>query len=73
MTRRREQRCFICGFDHAPSLQDHHALPPRLGGNDDLENLYVLCANCHQAVEKIYDREFWDRVREGELEPIDEQ
>lgn len=55
-------RCYICGEDNPNVLQTHHILPRRYGGTDDGENLVRLCANCHQAVESIYDEEFFDRL-----------
>lgn len=64
---RRQKRCYVCGLAHEPALQQHHALPQQYGGNDDLENQYLLCANCHQALERIYDDNFWQRVRETDF------
>lgn len=55
-------RCFICGEDNPNVLQEHHSVPNQLGGSDDPENLYRLCANCHQAVERIYDKDFYRRL-----------
>jgi hypothetical protein len=43
-------------------LQEHHAVPRRFGGSDDDVNLVTLCANCHEAVEKIYDEGFYKRL-----------
>ena len=48
-------RCFICGEDNPHVLEEHHIIPRRHGGSDDPENLVTLCANCHTAVEKLYD------------------
>jgi len=56
------ERCFICGDDNPNVLQNHHILPRRHGGGDSAENLVTLCANCHVAVEKIYDDEFYERA-----------
>lgn len=55
-------RCYICGEDNPNVLQTHHIFPRRLGGEDSPGNLVRLCANCHQAVESIYDDAFFDRV-----------
>ena len=57
------ERCKICGEDNEVVLQQHHLVPRRLNGKDNDENLVTLCANCHEAIEKIYDETFWDRVR----------
>lgn len=56
------EQCFICGEDNPNVLQDHHILPRRHGGGDSDENLVTLCANCHAAVEQIYDDEFYERA-----------
>ena len=54
--------CFICGDSTPSRLQIHHIVPRRYGGSDREENLVRLCASCHQAVEKIYDRRFYERL-----------
>jgi len=56
------ERCFICGEDNPNVLQTHHILPRRHGGGDSAENLVTLCANCHVAVERIYDDSFYQRI-----------
>jgi hypothetical protein len=56
------EACFICGEDNPTVLQEHHVLPRRYGGGDSDENLVTLCANCHEAVEKIYDDSFYERA-----------
>jgi len=53
-------RCYICGEDNPNVLQTHHLIPRRYGGSDQSENLVRLCANCHQAIESLYDDEFFD-------------
>lgn len=55
-------RCFICGEDNPNVLQEHHIVPRRYGGGDSDDNLITLCANCHEAVEKIYDDDFYARA-----------
>lgn len=55
-------RCQICG-DHRPrSMEDHHLVPRRFGGDDADANMVRLCASCHRAIESIYDDEFWASV-----------
>lgn len=56
-------RCFICGEDHEKVLQQHHIVPKSHGGSDDPENIVTVCANCHQAIEKMYDRRFFNRLK----------
>jgi len=34
------------------------------GGNDEEENLVHLCANCHQAVESLYDDRFFEELED---------
>lgn len=55
-------RCFICGEDNPNVLQTHHIVPSRHGGTDDSENLVRLCANCHQALERIYNARFYQEL-----------
>lgn len=43
--------CQICGKTGV-QLDTHHIIPLRLGGNDKLENLMVLCRPCHRQEEK---------------------
>jgi len=56
------ERCFICGEDNPNVLEEHHILPRRHGGGNSDGNLVTLCANCHEAVEKIYDDEFYEKA-----------
>lgn len=58
-------RCYICGNDNPTVLQTHHIVPRRHGGTDSEENLVRLCANCHQAVESMYDRRFYKKMAEA--------
>lgn len=61
--------CFICGEDNSVVLEEHHIVPRRYGGTDDEENLVTLCANCHSAVEKLYDKRFYRElgVADGDI------
>lgn len=56
-------RCRICGEDNPVVLEEHHKVPRRFGGGDSAENLVTLCANCHTAVEAIYDDGFFERAQ----------
>lgn len=52
-------KCSICGLEYGPVLQIHHNVPVSDGGSNDIRNLVVLCANCHQAVHcTIKSRDF---------------
>lgn len=68
-------RCFICGYDNPNGLEEPHVVPGRFGGTDLPENLVTLCASCHQAVEKLYDGRFYERLRvsdpAGEDDPLE--
>lgn len=54
--------CFICGHTASHVLEEHHAVPQRLGGSDADENTYYLCGSCHNALEEIYDDDFYRRL-----------
>lgn len=54
--------CFICGDDNQNALQTHHIVPRRHGGSDKDENLVRLCANCHQAIERLYNKRFYRKL-----------
>ena len=53
------ERCRVCGEDNVAVLEQHHVLPKRYGGNDSKDNITTLCANCHKAIESIYDDTFF--------------
>jgi hypothetical protein len=57
-------RCFICSKENPNVLETHHLIPRRYGGDDTSENTVTLCANCHAAVERLYSRRFFERLRE---------
>lgn len=62
-----EESCFVCGEDNRHVLQRHHRIPSRYDGADSGENIVVLCANCHQAIEKIYNAQFYAALETGIL------
>lgn len=47
--------CEQCGTDRA--IQVHHVKPRSDGGTDDLDNLKVLCATCHDVAHRNLRRE----------------
>lgn len=59
-----QQECQICGKTVPNSLETHHIVPRRFGGSDQPENLVTLCADCHAAVEKIWDVGFYERLED---------
>lgn len=62
MSKAEPSQCFICGGGNEYTTEEHHAVPRRLNGSDQPENLYWLCGTCHNAVEEIYDDEFYQRL-----------
>jgi 5-methylcytosine-specific restriction endonuclease McrA len=44
--------CQICMLDKDYLLDVHHIVPKKRGGGDNLDNLMLLCPNCHR--EKHY-------------------
>lgn len=43
-------KCFCCGYNNVHALEVHHIDKNR--SNNKLENLIILCANCHTLVHK---------------------
>lgn len=54
--------CYICGDIRDHMRQEHHVVPRRLNGADSEENVVLLCAGCHYAIEKLYDHSFYERL-----------
>ena len=66
-------RCFICGEDNPHVLEEHHIIPRRHGGSDDPENLVTLCANCHRAIETLYDDDVFRKLGAAPIRSAAEQ
>jgi len=47
---KKEKKCQECGYDNEYALEVHHVDKNRK--NNSMENLYILCANCHTLVHK---------------------
>ena len=43
----RGHKCEMCSFNNVNILQVHHIIERSNGGSNDLENLQLLCPNCH--------------------------
>lgn len=56
------EQCFVCGQGNPHTLEEHHTVPRRYNGSDTAENLYSLCGSCHNAIEAMYDDEFYERL-----------
>ena len=45
--------CHVCGCTDESKLMYHHIVPLALGGNNDLRNIIVLCAECHSKTHMV--------------------
>ena len=45
-------KCELCGYGLA--VESHHILPRKRGGLHEINNLMVLCPNCHALITKRY-------------------
>ena len=41
--------CYVCGSTYQST--GHHLIPVKRGGQDTLDNIRVLCFNCHQIID----------------------
>lgn len=58
--------CYFCGSDE--QIESHHILPARFGGPDIPDNLVDVCRECHEKLERIYDKEFWEKIEISKAE-----
>lgn len=56
----RAEQCHFCPARH--DLQTHHIVPRRKNGSNSQENLVIVCEDCHQKLEAIYDKRFYERL-----------
>lgn len=54
----RDGRCYFC--PKQTDLEDHHVIPQRFGGPDSDENIVRLCNRCHDKLEQLYDKSFYE-------------
>lgn len=54
---RKDNCCYFC--DCGPPLEEHHVIPQRFGGPDTKKNIVELCQLCHQRLERLYDKSFY--------------
>ena len=45
-------KCELCGYDLV--VESHHILPKKKGGPHEVDNLMVLCPNCHALITRQY-------------------
>lgn len=50
--------CWICGT-LTRFIEKCHIEPLWKGGNDELDNLVLLCCNCHKFTEGLSKEQFW--------------
>lgn len=58
-------KCIECGKDNC-KLETHHIVPKRLKGNNSINNLVMLCCNCHSKItgkEEKYIKYFQDKIK----------
>lgn len=48
-------KCVCCGNNDPLVLDVHHVIPRHKGGSDNIENLSLLCANCHRKEHNCLD------------------
>jgi hypothetical protein len=59
------EECYACG--HKARLQKCHIIPHGCGGDEGVENLFLMCLRCHQDnPDTIYPDLFYKYVREKE-------
>ena len=73
LAHQRGAKCESCGIDNFYLLDIHHVIPQSQGGTDDLDNLKLLCKNCHaiehgrvgdinKYVEEYNIKKWWDKL-----------
>lgn len=70
---RSEGHCEICGYgdlDIISLLEKHHIKPISEGGQDELNNLVMICPNCHKTIH-ILRNEKEDSIRNNILNHLD--
>ncbi|GAB4219870.1 MAG: hypothetical protein Fur009_7950 [Candidatus Microgenomates bacterium] len=55
----RGNKCQRCGKSNMP-LFAHHILPEQMGGADNMDNLFLVCGDCHPVLDK-------EAIRKGSL------
>ena len=61
-------KCQVCGrkVNHN-SIETHHLIPRRFDGPEEFWNRADMCANCHRAIEGLYDEKFWAELGKRDL------
>jgi len=53
--------CWACGWE-SPNLERAHILARCEGGSDTVENLHLLCPDCHRVSEYLRDDDYWNWI-----------
>jgi 5-methylcytosine-specific restriction endonuclease McrA len=53
-------QCYFC--PKTTDIEVHHITPQRFNGSDNRENLVALCDKCHNKLEALYDKRFYDEI-----------
>ena len=53
----KRERCYFCPEDR--NLDEHHIVPQRFGGSDSAVNVVTVCERCHDKLERLYDKRFY--------------
>lgn len=58
--------CFACRWSQDTPLRLHraHIQPRTMGGSDELENIHLLCGECHTASEHWTGERYWEWFHE---------
>lgn len=54
----KRETCYFC--HSGPPLREQHIIPQRFDGPDTADNLVELCDLCHQRIERLYDKRFYE-------------
>jgi len=60
VTQHPRQRCYFCGSEGP--IETHHIVPRRHSGENSDENLVDLCPTCHERLERLYDKRFFESL-----------
>jgi hypothetical protein len=53
--------CYFCGGGEGV-LESHHIVPNRFGGSYESHNRVDLCPTCHEKLERMYNKRFYDEL-----------
>jgi hypothetical protein len=52
-----------CRFCNATeTLETHHVVPKKFGGQNTAENTITVCTGCHKVIERVWDRRFYQQI-----------